>query len=298
MRTILEVVKRSTEFLEVRGVDSPRLNAELLVGHALGLPRMQLYLQFERPLTEPELEKIRPLIKRRGAREPLQYLTGETEFCGLQLKCDRRALIPRPETERLVELVKERTTTAPQQILDLGTGCGAIALALAKIYREAKVTAIDRSAAALALARENAAACGLEDRVVFRQSDWFSALGAEKYDLIVANPPYLSDVELGATEPEVREHEPREALSAGPDGLAALAWIIREARARLNDGGMLALETGPTQHEQLGGLIAAAGYAHSESVRDLAGRERYVLAFVRAGGGEGSGAVGPVERIL
>ena len=298
MLTVLEIIRRTTEFLEKREVENPRLNAELLVGHSLGLPRMQLYLQFERPLTGLELEKLRPLVKRRGAREPLQYLTGETEFCGLKLKCDRRALIPRPETERLVELVRERMAAPPRQLLDLGTGSGAIALALAKIHPEAKVTAVDRSAAALALAQENAAACGLEGRVDFRQSDWFSALGAEKYDLIVANPPYLSDVELDATEPEVREHEPREALSAGPDGLAALAWIIREARVRLNDGGMLALETGPTQHEQLGGMIAAAGYARSESVRDLAGRERYVLAFLLAGGGERSGAVGPVERIL
>jgi release factor glutamine methyltransferase len=298
MLTVLEIIRRTTDFLEKRGVESPRLNAELLVGHALGLPRMQLYLQFERPLSEAELERIRPLVKRRGAREPLQYLTGEADFCGLKLKCDRRALIPRPETERLVELLKERMTAAPQRILDLGTGTGAIALALAKIYPEAMVTAVDRSIAALALARENAAACGLEGRVEFRQSDWFSALETEKYDLIVANPPYLSDAELGATEPEVREYEPHEALSAGPDGLAALAWIVREARVRLNDGGVLALETGPTQHEQLGGLIAAAGYARSESLRDLAGRERYVLAFLQAAGGEGSGAVGPVERII
>jgi release factor-specific protein-(glutamine-N5) methyltransferase len=245
-----------------------------------------------------EEEHAKYAAQRRGAREPLQYVTGETDFCGLKLKCDRRALIPRPETERLVELVKERMTTAPQRVLDLGTGSGAIALALAKIYPEAKVTAVDSSQAALALARENAAACGLEGRVECRQSDWFSALGTEKYDLIVANPPYLSDVELGATEPEVREHEPREALSAGADGLVALIWIIREARVRLNDGGMLALETGPAQHEQLGKAIAAAGYARSESVRDLAGRDRYVLAFLLAGGGDGSGAVGPVERIL
>lgn len=280
MLTVLEIIKRTTEFLEKREVESPRLNAELLVGHALGLPRMQLYLQFERPLTETELGKIRPLVKRRGAREPLQYITGETDFSGLKLKCDRRALIPRPETERLVELVKERVPAPPRRILDLGTGTGAIALALAKIFPAAEVVAVDRSADALALAGENTRTHGLEGRVSFRQSDWFAALGDEKFDLIVANPPYLSDVETDAAAPEVKDYEPREALAAGPDGIAALEWIIREARRRLEAGGLLALETGLRQHEQLGRLITAEGYARSESLADLAGRERYVLAFL------------------
>jgi release factor glutamine methyltransferase len=281
MLTVLEIIKRTTEFFEKRGVESARLNAELLIGHALGLKRMALYLQFERPLTEAELEKIRPLVKRRGSREPLQYITGETEFCGLRLKVDARALIPRPETERLVELIQERRPTPPANILDLGTGSGAIALALAKIYPAAAVTAVDRSEAALALARENAAACGLAGRVSFLVSDWFSGLPPDgQFQLIMANPPYLSAEEVRAAPPEVRDFEPASALAAGADGTAALAVIIDGARARLAAGGLLACETGIAQHPRLLELAAGAGYAKTESLRDLTGRDRYVLAFV------------------
>lgn len=280
MLTVLEIIKRTTEFLEKRGVEGPRLNAELLIGHALGLKRMQLYLQFERPLTEPELEKIRPLVKRRGNREPVQYIIGETEFSGLKLKVDRRALIPRPETERLIELLTQRLTEAPASILDLGTGSGAIALALANAWPNAAVTAVDNSAGALALARENAEICGLSARVKFVLSDWFTSLGAgEQFQLIVANPPYLSDAELHPAQPEVKDFEPRAALTAGANGTAALEQIIREARPFLAPGGLLACETGLAQHPQLQELAAKAGYVRTESLRDLTGRERYLLAF-------------------
>ncbi len=280
MHSVLEIIKRTTGFFEQRGVESPRLNAELLIGQALGLKRMQLYLQFERPLTEPELEKIRPLVKRRGNREPLQYIIGETEFAGLKLKVDRRALIPRPETERLIELLTHQGLP-PATILDLGTGSGAIALALAKSYPEAAVTALDKSEEALTLARENAEACGLAGRVKFLQSDWFSALTpGEKYHLIVANPPYLSDAETAETPPEVKDFEPHLALAAGSKGVAALELIIETARQYLAVNGLLACETGIAQHHVLLALTAKAGYARCESLRDLTGRERYLLAFV------------------
>ncbi|MBI3886771.1 MAG: peptide chain release factor N(5)-glutamine methyltransferase [Opitutae bacterium] len=280
MLTVLEIIKRTTDFLERRAVESARLNAELLIGHALGLRRMQLYLQFERPLTEAELETIRPLVKRRGLREPLQYIVGSVEFCGLRLTVDRRALIPRPETELLVEMVKQRVAPAPARVLDLGTGSGAIALALAGAYAEAAVTAADLSEPALELARENAAALGLSARVRVLASDWFSALPAtEAFDLIVSNPPYLSDEETDAALPEVKDHEPRNALSAGADSGAALERIIRESRARLAAGGLLALETGLAQHGRLLAAATAAGFARAESHRDLTGRERFVLAF-------------------
>ncbi|MBI2497175.1 MAG: peptide chain release factor N(5)-glutamine methyltransferase, partial [Opitutae bacterium] len=245
MLTVLEIIKRTTEFLNKRGVEPARLNAELLIGHALGLKRMALYLQFERPLTETELEKIRPLVKRRGNREPLQYITGETEFAGLKLKVDARALIPRPETERLVELLQERLAAPPAGILDLGTGSGALALALAKIYPEATVTAVDKSEAALTLARENAEATGLAGRVCFLVSDWFSAVPPDRrFQLIVANPPYLSDEETRAAQPEVRDFEPALALSAGANSAAAVGAIIAGARAYLATDGVLACETG------------------------------------------------------
>ena len=281
MLTVLEIIKRTTEFLDKRGVETPRLNAELIIGHALGLKRMQLYLQFERPLTEAELEKIRPLVKRRGNREPVQYILGETEFSGLKLKVDRRALIPRPETEHLIELLVPRVAPPPAGILDLGTGSGAIALALARQYPEAAVVAVDKSAEALALAGENAAACGLAARVQFIRSDWFAGLEAGKtFQLIVANPPYLSDAEVQAAEPEVRDFEPPMALSAGPAGAAALEHIIRAERPFLAPGGLLACETGIAQHAQLLPLAGQAGYGRAESLRDLTGRERYLLAFV------------------
>ena len=243
MPTVLEIIKKTTDFLEAKGVENPRLNAELLVGHVLGMPRMQLYLQFERGLTEPELGRLRPLVKRRSQREPLQYILGDTEFFHLRLKIDRRALIPRPETERLCELITQRLPAPPAAILDLGTGSGAIALGLAAFYPGAMVTALDVSGEALALARENAEALGLSGRVRLLQSDWFAALDpAARFDLVVANPPYLSARETAAALPEVREHEPPVALAAGADGTEALVQIIAEAPRLLTPAGLLAVE--------------------------------------------------------
>lgn len=281
MLTILEIIKRTTDFLEKRGVESPRLNSELIIGHALGLKRMQLYMQFERPLTEAELEKIRPLVKRRSNREPLQYIMGEVEFAGLKLKVDRRALIPRPETEHMLELLAGHVTSPPASILDLGTGSGAIALALAAKYPAASVTGVDQSPDALALAQENAVRTGLDARVNFIQSDWFAALPAgTKYPLIVANPPYLTDDEVREAQPEVRDHEPIAALTPGKDGISALVRIITEAPRYLGTGGLLVCETGIAQHVQLQELAAKSGYVQTKSLPDLTGRDRVLLALV------------------
>lgn len=279
MITVLEVVQKTTDFLASKGVESARLNAELLIGHALGLKRMQLYLQFERVLVEAELEKIRPLVKRRSLREPLQYIIGETEWAGVRLKVDRRALIPRPETEMLVELVIERLVEPPLRILDLGTGTGAIALALAKRYEGAAVTAVDASVDALALAAENARLLGLNDRVRFMKSSWYDALTVdESYDVIVSNPPYLTADETAAAEPEIRTHEPVSALTAADQGLADLRVIIAGAVRFLTPGGLLALETGIAQHAELARLLTAAGFVSVESKRDLTDRDRFVFA--------------------
>jgi len=279
MITVLEVVQKTTDFLTAKGVESARLNAELLIGHALGLKRMQLYLQFERVLIEAELEKIRPLVKRRSQREPLQYIMGDTEWSGVKLKVDKRALIPRPETELLVESVVERLTAPPARILDLGTGSGAIALALAKRYESASITAVDASDEALALATENATALGYADRVTFIKSNWYEALNvAEPYDVIVSNPPYLTRAETDAAEPEVRVHEPQSALVAADEGLADLRVIIAGAAERLNAGGLLALETGIAQHAELGRCLAGAGFVSIESRKDLTERDRFMLA--------------------
>ncbi len=280
MLTILEIIKKTTDFFAAKGVESPRLQAELLIGHVLGLKRMQLYLQFERPLTEADLEKIRPLVRRRAQREPLQYVLGETEFHGLHLKVDRRALIPRPETELLVASALAACTAPPARVLDLGTGCGAIALAIAQECPAAVVTAVDTSDEALALARENAARTGLDGRVTFLNSSWFAALAPDaRFELIVANPPYLSAEETAATAPEVRAYEPAQALTSADGGAADLRALIAGAPGFLAPGGLLALETGIAHHAELIALTREAGFARSESRPDLTGRDRFVLAW-------------------
>lgn len=276
---VLEIIKKTTDFLTGKGVENPRLNAEILVGHALGLKRMQLYLQFERTLSEAELGSIRPLVRRRGQREPLQYIVGTAEFHGLKLKVDRRSLIPRPETELLVEMAVNRHPTPPERVLDLGTGSGAIALALARAWPAAKVVAVDISAQALALARENAEATGTGANVTFVESDWFGGLPASgRFDLIVANPPYLSVREAAESSPEVREFEPPGALASGADGLGALRTILGDAPRFLAPGGMLALEMGCSQREEIARLAAENGLAGIESAKDLAGRDRFLFA--------------------
>jgi release factor glutamine methyltransferase len=278
--SVLDVIQKTTDFFAAKGVESARLNAERIIGHALGLKRMQLYLAFERRLVEAELERIRPLVRRRGQREPLQHIIGDTEWAGLRLKVDKRALIPRPETELLVELIEARQATPPAMILDLGTGTGAIALALATRYPQAQVTAVEASDDALALARENTEALGLTSRVTLFKSDWFSAIAAgQTFGLIVANPPYLTAEETAKAEPEVRIHEPVTALTAADAGLADLRVILAEARAFLAPDGMLALETGIAQHAELLRLATEVGYAKTETRQDLTGRDRFVFAW-------------------
>ncbi len=287
MLSLLEIIKKTTDFFSTKGVESPRLNAELLIGHALGLKRMALYLQFERLLSESELEKIRPLVRRRAQREPLQYILGEIEWSGLRLKTDKRALIPRPETELLVELIVAAVgaeqpggAAQPRRILDLGTGSGALALAMAKAFPAAAVLAVDASEAALELARENAALVGLTGRVEFIRADWFSAVPQEmRFDLIVSNPPYLTADEVAEAEPEVRVFEPAAALVASDAGCADLKTIIAQAPAFLEHGALLALETGIAHHAALLAACAAAGFTRCESRQDLTARDRFVLAW-------------------
>lgn len=277
--TLLDVVQKTTDFLSAKGVESARLNAELLIGHALNLKRMQLYLQFERTLSEAELERIRPLVKRRSQREPLQYILGDTEWAGLRLKVDRRALIPRHETELLIELIVERVDKPPRRILDLGTGSGAIALALASRYENAEVTAVDVSDDALALAGENASALGIDGRIRFVRSSWFEGLDAEApYDIIVSNPPYLTEEETAMAAPEVRVHEPITALTAAESGLADLRRIVGGASRFLNPGGWIALETGVDHHAHLESLLKNAHFEKVESRKDLTDRDRFMFA--------------------
>ena len=280
MLTVLEIIRRTTEFLEGKGIETPRLDAELLISHALGMKRMQLYLQFERPLTDAELEKLRPLVRRRGTREPLQHIVGDLEFANVVLKTDRRALIPRPETEELVEHLGRVLAAPPARIADLGTGSGAIALALATRFPAAKVTAVEASTEAAELARENVIRNPAGERVSILVADWKSVLSGGEFDLIVSNPPYLSEAEVASAQPEVRDFEPRAALVAQDSGRAALEEIIRLAPVALAPDGLLALETGIDQHEYLLGVAEDAGFTSRRSVQDLSGRDRFLFLAV------------------
>lgn len=277
MLTVLDIIRRTTDFFKAKGIETPRLDAELLVGHALGLKRMQLYLQFERPVLEPELERLRPLVRRRGTREPLQHIIGDLEFANIVLKTDRRALIPRPETEELIEHIVRELSGAPLRIADLGTGSGAIALALAAQFPAAQVTAVEISPEAAALASENAGASEVGGRVEIVVGDWKSALTGGEFDLIVANPPYLSATEVAIAEPEVRDFEPRVALVAENEGMAALEEIIRMAPAILAADGLVALETGTDQHAFLLGVAERVGFGERRSVKDLTDRDRFIF---------------------
>ena len=280
--TVLDVVRKSTDFLDKKGVESPRLNAEWLIAHALGLGRMDLYLQFDRPLIGEELEQMRALVARRGKREPLQYIQGQAQFHDLMLKCDMRALIPRPETEQLVEFVKDSGLEIDQnlRILDLGTGTGAIALALAMNFPRARIVATDASQNALDLASENALLCGLQNRVELRLSNWFGSVGREEgFDLIVSNPPYLTDEEFADAESEVKDFEPESALVANDEGMADLRVIISGSYPLLGKSGTLWLETGIAQREALLDSCREVGYAESEGLDDWSGRPRFIRAI-------------------
>ncbi len=275
--SIREIKERTEAFFKEKGVPNAKLDTDILIAHSLGLKRLDLYLDLDRPLTEAQLAVLRPLVKRRSQREPLQYILGTVEFYDIQLKVDRRALIPRPETEELVEMLVERYKggQAPRRILDLGTGTGALALALAHCYPEAQVVAVDFSADALALATENTEAMGCTDRVTLQLGSWFAALeDATPFDLIVSNPPYLTEEEMTTAAPEVIAHEPDSALVSGADGLDDLRQIIASAPTYLADGGLLAMETGIAQHDQLAELATAAGL-RGESVQDMSGRPRF-----------------------
>ena len=277
--TIREIKERTEAFFESKGVPNARLDTDTLIAHSLGIKRLELYLDLDRPLTAAQLAELRPLVKRRAEREPLQYIVGTVDFCDMELKVDRRALIPRFETEELVELACEALSASPKTILDLGTGSGALALALAKKYPEASVDAVDVSAAALSLAQENAAALGLDARVTFHEGSWWCPLGLEEqlYDLIVSNPPYLTNEEMTTAEPEVVGHEPHSALVSGVDGLDDLRLIFKDAASHMKPGGLLALETGIAQTEALDALAAAAGL-QGECMEDLSGRPRFYFA--------------------
>jgi release factor glutamine methyltransferase len=274
--TVLEVLQSTTAYFKKRGIESPRLNAEHLLAHVLKLKRIELYLEFERTLKETELDPLREQVRRRGLGEPLQHLLGTAEFAGRVFLCDKRALVPRPETEELVErVIQSITNPQPSTILDVGTGSGVIALTLAAQFPNAEVHAVDISDDALALARENAARLDLQERVRFAKGNLLEGIESE-FDLIVANLPYVPATDRPTLSREVL-HDPESAVFAGERGDELIRELIIAARDRLCPGGLLALEVGIGQAEELAALMAEKNYHDIASIRDYGGVTRFLF---------------------
>jgi release factor glutamine methyltransferase len=273
---VLEVLQSTTSYFKKRGIENPRLNAEHLIAHALRRTRMELYLEFERTLGEAELAPLRELVRRRGEGEPLQHLLGTVEFRGETFLCDKRALVPRPETEQLVELVESRIENRESRIVDVGTGGGVIALSLARKFPEAQIFAVDISEDALALTRENAVRLGLSGRVRLRKGHLLENLD-ERFDLIVANLPYIATQDRHSLSREVL-HDPEVALFAGPRGDELVRDLIEQAPTRLRPGGLLALEIGLGQSEALLLALAEKNYRDICSKNDYSGVIRFLFA--------------------
>ena len=276
--TVLEVLQSSTEYFKKRKIDHPRLNAEHLLADVLGRKRLELYLEFERELQEPELAPLRDLVRRRGEGEPLQHLLGTVEFCGHTFLCDKRALVPRPETEELVEKIISdfRFQISDFKILDVGTGSGVIALSLAAKFPEAKIHAIDLSDDALSLASENAQRLGLSARVQFKKNDLLDSF-VERFDLIVANLPYIAMSDRSQLSREVLQ-DPEVALFGGPVGDELIRQLIEQAPAHLRSGGLLALEIGIDQSVGLAAFLVEKNYHDIESKTDYSGIPRFLFA--------------------
>lgn len=272
--TLLKLLQWTSSFFKEKGIDNPRLDAELLIGAVLGLDRVGIYLNYDRPLSGVELDEIRPLVKRRAQREPLQYLRGKAEFWSLEFTVSPAVLIPRADTEVLVEEALKKAADCGQ-LLDVGTGSGAIALSFASEKPNWQVTGLDLSPAALEVATENLRALGLGERVSLVEGD-MAALPPVCYDLVVSNPPYISEDEYAGLMPEVRDHEPSSALLAGVDGLDCYRALVDQAEKILNPGGWMLLEIGCRQEEPVTALLEAAGLSEIYCRRDYADNPRIV----------------------
>ena len=280
----LETARRAEDYLREHDVLDPRLEAELILASVLGVSRLRMYLDEDVPLDATQLLRYRQMIERRAKREPLQYVVGSTQFREIDLRCDPRALIPRPETEVLVGLAldwaRARTGVA-LRALDIGTGTGAIALSLLAEKGAERVVATDVSRDALALAAENAQALGVSDRIELRAGALYEPIASdERFDMIVSNPPYIATAERGTLATEVVDWEPEAALFAGARGMDVIEPLVRGARARLERCGLLALELAPGQAEEVAELARASGFRRVRIVNDLAGRARIVAAEI------------------
>lgn len=279
--TVLEAIQRGADFLARKGVDSPRLQAELLLAHVLKLPRMRLYLNFERPLTAAEVDELRGLMQRRGRREPLQHLVGSTSFCGFELVVNRHVLVPRPETEILAELGWQflNTLNTEAAVLDFGTGSGCLAVAVALQCPRARVIALEISPDALELARRNVERHGLRERVQLLPSDGFAAVPEEaRFHLIISNPPYIPTEEIETLQPEVRAFDPRLALDGGADGLTFVRRLAAEAGSHLATGGRLMLELGDGQTAAAREIFFRQNWIVETVREDYSQRPRFLIA--------------------
>ena len=282
MLTLVDVLKRTEGFLRERGVGSPRLDAELLLGAVLGLDRVALYVQFERPMTEEELDALRPLVRRRGAREPMAWILGTKGFHKLDLTVKSNVLVPRPDTELLVEAALARIPAdTPCFVADVGCGTGAVGLAIAAERPEVRLYAIDLSEDALACTRENVAALDLGARVAVLKGSLLDPVPrARPIDVVVSNPPYIATAELDTLAPEVRDHEPRLALDGGVDGLDVYRVLVPAAAARARSA--VLVEIGASQGPAVKALFEAAGLTDVTVRKDLAGHDRVVEGTARA----------------
>ncbi len=288
--TPLKVIDFSVDYLRQRGVDSPRLDVELMLAHVLGWKRIELYSRFGEPLPADKLADFRELLKQRAGRRPVQYLLGKTEFMSMDFEVTPDVLIPRPETEHLVEVTLDHLRTLPDgrpgRVLEIGTGSGAVACAVAKYHDSAEVTATDISTEALAVARRNVDKHGLADRVHPVEADLHRQLvppdRAGPYDVIVSNPPYIAPAERDELQPEVKDHEPALALFTGDDPLEPTRRILEQAPALLADDGLVAIELGWQARPAVERLAPSLdGLALQRFVKDLAGIDR-VVVFTRS----------------
>lgn len=276
--SLLEILNKTSEYFKAKGIENHRLDAQLLLGHVLGMKRLDLYMNFDRPLDESELDRFRDLVRRRGAREPLQHLLGEMPFREVRLKVDGRALIPRQETELIVDLVrKAQAPGRANSVLDMGVGAGPIYLSIVKELTNCKAYGADVSEAALQLTRENAVFNGLPADNLFR-SDLFDGLPQGMlWDMIVSNPPYIGERERPQLQPEVRDHDPDTALFGGPEGWEFPARLIHDAFGRLESPGVLILEIGHTQFSLLKEKSASQPWKSCLSAMDYQGIERFLI---------------------
>jgi len=284
--TVLEIIQRSSEYLARKGVESPRLQIELLLAHLLQMPRLKLYLNFNHPLNQEQLDTLRQLVQRRGAREPLQQILGSACFCGLELIVTPEVLVPRPETELLAERAWEflrqragENGSASLTVLDFGTGSGCLAVTLAAKVPQAQVHAVDISEAALNVARQNATRHGVAERIYFHVGDGLAALPSGlQFELLVSNPPYIPTGEIINLEPEVRDHEPRAALDGGVDGLECYRRLALEAPPLLVPEGRLLLEFGDGQEEAIRAIFLRQSWSIDAVEADHSKQPRIIIA--------------------